>query len=124
MEQTRTEILNEILKSLSISNPDIEAAAIFSTEGLPVASSLPAAVEEDRMAANSSAVLAASEKAVGELNVGDFEQVFIRGTDGYAIISRAGAEAILVIIARKDAKLGMVFFDIKRILSQINPILS
>lgn len=124
MEQTRTEKLGQILSTLSISNPDIEAAALFSTEGLPVASSLPAGVEEDRMAANSAAVLSASEKVAGELNIGGFEQVFIRGTNGYAIISRAGVEAFLVVLARKEVKLGMVFFDIKRIVAQVAQILS
>lgn len=124
MEQTRTEKLNEILKSLPFANPDIKAAAIFSMEGLPVASSLPSGIEEDRMAANSAAVLSTGEKVVGELNIGGFEQVFIRGSDGYAIISRAGAEAILVVLAGKDAKLGMVFYDIKRIIAQVTQALA
>ena len=42
------------------------------------------------------------------------EQLIISGTNGLVIIRDAGEHAVLVGIARADAKLGLVLLDMKR----------
>jgi predicted regulator of Ras-like GTPase activity (Roadblock/LC7/MglB family) len=102
------------LKDLQISTPDIEASAVVSVDGLIIASALPADVEEDRVSAMSAAMLSLGERIAGELGRGTLDQVYIRGIDGYVILTSVGEEAVLTVLARKDAKLGLVFLDMRR----------
>jgi len=55
------------LRDLQSRTPDVEASAIVSVDGLIIASSLPAGVEEDRVSAMSAAMLSLGERiATGE----------------------------------------------------------
>jgi predicted regulator of Ras-like GTPase activity (Roadblock/LC7/MglB family) len=114
MTQSRTEQMVARLKDLQISTPDIEASAVVSVDGLIIASALPPDVEEDRVSAMSAAMLSLGERIAGELGRGMLDQVYIRGADGYVILSSVGEEAVLTVLARKDAKLGLVFLDMRR----------
>jgi predicted regulator of Ras-like GTPase activity (Roadblock/LC7/MglB family) len=114
MTQSRTEQMVARLKDLQISTPDIEASAVVSVDGLIIASALPPDVEEDRVSAMSAAMLSLGERIAGELGRGLLDQVYIRGANGYVILSSVGEEAVLTVLARKDAKLGLVFLDMRR----------
>ncbi len=114
MSTSRTEQMVARLKDLQVSTPDIEASAVVSVDGLIIASALPADVEEDRVSAMSAAMLSLGERIAGELGRGILDQVYIRGADGYVILTAVGEEAVLTVLARKDAKLGLVFLDMRR----------
>jgi predicted regulator of Ras-like GTPase activity (Roadblock/LC7/MglB family) len=111
---SRTEQMVARLKDLQVSTPDIEASALVSVDGLIIASALPGDVEEDRVSAMSAAMLSLGERIASELGRGTLDQVYIRGADGYVILSSVGEEAVLTVLARKDAKLGLVFLDMRR----------
>jgi predicted regulator of Ras-like GTPase activity (Roadblock/LC7/MglB family) len=111
---SRTEMMIARLKDLQASTADIEASAIVSVDGLIMASSLPADVEEDRVSAMSAAMLSLGERISTELKRGTLDQVFIRGKNGYVILMSVGEEAVLTALARSDAKLGLIFLDMKR----------
>jgi predicted regulator of Ras-like GTPase activity (Roadblock/LC7/MglB family) len=102
------------LRNLQVTTPDIEASAVVSVDGLIIASALPADVEEDRVSAMSAAMLSLGERIAGELGRGVMDQVYIRGAQGYVILSAVGDEAVLTVLARQDAKLGLVFLDMRR----------
>ena len=55
-----------------------------------------------------------TEWIAGELGRGLLDQVYVRGANGYVILSAVGEEAVLTVLARKDAKLGLVFLDMRR----------
>jgi predicted regulator of Ras-like GTPase activity (Roadblock/LC7/MglB family) len=112
--RSRTEQMVARLKSLQVSTPDIEASAVVSVDGLIIASALPSDVEEDRVSAMSAAMLSLGERIAGELARGTLDQVYIRGAEGYVILTSVGEEAVLTVLARKDAKLGLVFLDMRR----------
>jgi uncharacterized protein len=114
MTQSRTERMIARLRDLQISTPDVEASAIVSVDGLIIASSLPAGVEEDRVSAMSAAMLSLGERIASELGRGILDQVYIRGENGYVFLSAVGEEAVLTVLARKEAKLGLVLLDMKR----------
>lgn len=114
MTQSRSERMIARLRELQISTPDVEASAIVSVDGLIIASSLPAGVEEDRVSAMSAAMLSLGERIASELGRGLLDQVYIRGEHGYVFLSAVGEEAVLTVLARKEAKLGLVFLDMKR----------
>jgi hypothetical protein len=108
------------LKDLQASTPDVEASAIVSVDGLIMASALPPDVEEDRVSAMSAAMLSLGERIAGELGRGVLDQVYVRGANGYVILTAVGEEAVLTVLARKDAKLGLVFLDMRRAAEDLN----
>jgi predicted regulator of Ras-like GTPase activity (Roadblock/LC7/MglB family) len=119
MAKSRTDSLKEILKEFKSSAADVEASAVVSVDGLIIASELPSDVEEDRVAAMSAAMLSLGERTSKELMKGSLEQVFVKGQEGYILLMGAGSEAVLTALARKDAKLGLVFLDMKRAADKI-----
>ncbi|HRF93770.1 MAG TPA: roadblock/LC7 domain-containing protein, partial [Aggregatilineales bacterium] len=70
--------------------------------------------EEDRVSAMSAAMLSLGERISSELGRGELEQVMVKGENGYVILTAVGEEAVLTVLARKDAKLGLIFLDINR----------
>jgi predicted regulator of Ras-like GTPase activity (Roadblock/LC7/MglB family) len=115
MALSRTEQMVARLKDLQVSTPDVEASALVSVDGLIIASALPPDVEEDRVSAMSAAMLSLGERIAGELDRGVLDQVYVRGANGYVILSAVGEEAVLTVLARKEAKLGLVFLDMRRV---------
>ncbi len=114
MTRTRTELMVSRLREMQAASPEIEASAVVSVDGLIMASALPAEVEEDRVSAMSAAMLSLGERISTELGRGALEQVFIRGKNGYVILSAVGEEAVLTVLAREGAKLGLIFLEMRR----------
>ena len=114
MAISRTEQMVERLRDLQTSSTDVEASALVSVDGLIMASALPPDVEEDRVSAMSAAMLSLGERIAMELGRGTLDQVYIRGDNGYVLLLDVGEEAVLTVLARKEANLGMLFLDMKR----------
>jgi uncharacterized protein len=123
MASSRTEQLVRVLKELSGSTPDVEASAVVSSDGLIIASALPKDVEEDRVAAMSAAMLSLGERTSKELGRGILDQVFIKGEHGYVILMNAGTDAVLTAMVRQEAKLGLIFLDMKRAATEIGKLI-
>lgn len=114
MPKSRIELMVERLRDMQVSSPDIEASAVVSVDGLPIATSLPREVEEDRVSAMSAAMLSLGERIASELGRGSLTEVYIKGERGYVILQSVGNEAVLTVLAREGAKLGLVFLDMRR----------
>ena len=114
MAKSRTELMVERLRDLQGTTPEVEASAVVSVDGLIIASSLPAVIEEDRLSAMSAAMLSLGERIASELGRGMLDQVYVKGANGYVILMSVGDEAVLTTLVRKDAKLGLIFLDMRR----------
>jgi uncharacterized protein len=114
MAKSRTELMVDRLRDLQSTTPEIEASAVVSVDGLIMASSLPAGVEEDRVSAMSAAMLSLGERISNELGRGMLDQVYIKGNSGYVILMSVGEEAVLTTLVREGAKLGLIFLDMRR----------
>ena len=119
MAKSRTEQLVERLRELQASSPDIEASAVVSVDGLSIASALPQGVEEDRVSAMSAAMLSLGERISSELGRGNLDQVYVKGEHGYVILMSVGEEAVLTVLAREQAKLGLIFLDMGRAVKEL-----
>jgi hypothetical protein len=111
---SKAERLAEALDRFLDVSPEVEAAAVVSGDGLPMASALPPHVEEDRLAAMSAALLTLGDRAADGLGKGDLAQVFVEGATGYVILMAAGPDAVLVAVTSKEAKIGLVLFEMRR----------
>ena len=114
MTKSRTELMVDRLRDLQASSPDVEASAVVSVDGLTMASALPSSVEEDRVSAMSAAMLSLGERISSELGRGTLDQVYIKGETGYVILMAVGEEAVLTVLAHQQAKLGLLFLDMRR----------
>jgi predicted regulator of Ras-like GTPase activity (Roadblock/LC7/MglB family) len=110
----RSTQLDQVLGALLRQAPDVEAAAVVSFDGLPMASALPAGMDEDRVAAMSAALLSLGERAAQGLGRGDLSQVYVEGDAGTVFLVSADDEAVLVAVARAGAKVGMMLFEVKQ----------
>jgi len=114
LAKSRTELMVDRLRELQASSPDVEASAVVSVDGLTIASSLPRDVEEDRVSAMSAAMLSLGERIANELGRGALNQVYIKGQNGYVVLMAVGEDAVLTVLAREQAKLGLLFLDMRR----------
>jgi len=115
--------LNNVLKDLESSVPEIEAAAVVSVEGLPIASVLPRDIEETRLAAMTAAMLSLGERVIEEMRKGQIERVSVEGSEGKIISINAGPNAVLTVSTRRDAKLGLIHLEMGRTARKIADLL-
>ena len=112
--ESRSDRLDRAIHGLLAQTPEIEAAAVVSFDGLPMASALPQSMDEDRVAAMSAALLSLGERAAQGLGRGELSQVYIEGDAGTVFLVSADDEAVLVAVAAKGAKVGMMLFEVRR----------
>lgn len=119
MTKSRSQLMVDRLRDMQASSPEIEASAIVSIDGLTIASALPVEVEEDRVSAMSAAMLSLGERIASELGRGSLNQVYIKGEQGFVILMSIGEETVLTALARDNAKLGLIFLDMRRAIADL-----
>ena len=120
---SKADMLARALDDFLAVSPEVEAAAVVSADGLPMASALPAHVEEDRLAAMSAALLTLGERAAAGLGKGGLAQVFVEGETGHVILMAAGEDAVLVCVTSRSAKIGLVLFEMRRAASVVRSVM-
>ncbi len=111
VEPSTPDSLDDLLKKLLAAISGVRAVAIASTEGLPISWILPRDIDETKIAALSAALFSLSKQAIFDMNRGDFDELSIKGSDGYLLVSKAGPNAILLVSADKDIHLGRNLLD-------------
>ena len=106
--------LDKVLHDLLRRAPELQAAAVVSFDGLPMASALPYGFDEDRVAAMSAALLSLGERASQGLGRGSLNQVYIEGEEGTVFLVSADDEAVLVAVGAHGAKVGLLLFEVRR----------
>jgi predicted regulator of Ras-like GTPase activity (Roadblock/LC7/MglB family) len=119
----RSARLDRILAELVGQVPEIEAASVVSFDGLPMASALPAGMDEDLVAAMSAALLSLGERAAEGLGRGELSQVYVEGENGNVFLISAEDEAVLVAVSARGAKVGMMLFEIRRAAKALGAVL-
>jgi hypothetical protein len=111
--------LEGILQNLVTSTSDVQGAALVSPDGLPLASTLPSGMDEERVSAMSAAMLSLGERIGNELARGDIDRLYVEGDKGYGILTSCGEEAVLLVLASKAAKQGLLMLEIKRVVGDL-----
>lgn len=119
----RADMLTAILNDLNGTSADIEASAVISTDGLMMAALLPSGMDEDRVGAMSAAMLSLGDRTSRELARGTLEQVLIKGDKGYVLMTHAGEDAVLTVLAKPNARLGLIFLDVKRAAENVSKLI-
>jgi len=115
--------LTELLRKLESVNSDVQGSSIVSVQGLPICSALARDVNDGIVSAMSAAIQSVSERAVEELARGSLKRILIEGEEGTIILSKAGNNAILCVLCKEGAKLGMVFLNIQSVAKKVAELL-
>lgn len=121
---TRIQALNRALGRLQTSGHAVLASAVVSEDGLIMASRLQDGLDEAQIAALSAALLSIAGKASEDLRAGRLERLSLEGADGHVVLTSAGPHGMILVLARKDAKLGLVFLEVGHAADEIRQILS
>ena len=115
--------LNQVVQNFVARTSDVQGAAVVTPDGLPLASSLPGEMDEERVSAMSAAMLSLGERIGKELLGGNADRIFVEGDEGFTILTTCGNDAVFLVLASKEAKQGMLMLEIKRTLTEVKPAL-
>ena len=115
--------LTELLRKLESINSDVQGSSIVSVQGLPICSALARDVNDGIESAMSAAIQSVSERAVEEIARGALKRILIEGEDGTIILSKAGNNAILCVLAKQNSNLGMLFINIASVAKKVAELL-
>nr|MDO8098883.1 roadblock/LC7 domain-containing protein [Candidatus Njordarchaeota archaeon] len=108
------EKIKDTLKEVSAHTADIEGAALISYDGMMIANALHADSSSDMVAAMTATLLNLGKLSVDMLQRGAVEQVFIKCQNGYIVIGKAGEHSVITLLARREAKIGILINEINR----------
>ncbi len=109
-----------ILKRLNSTSSDIQASAVMSRDGHSLATVLGDEINNVRLGAMCATLLSLGEKASIELKRGHLRQILIQGEEGYVLLLRIGEKAVLAVVSRPSANLGMMLVEARRTSSEIS----
>lgn len=102
---------------------DIQGAALVTPDGLPLLTVLPKPMDEERIAAMSAALLSLGERISSDLARGNIESITIDGAEGYCVLTSCSTEVMLLVLAARSVKKGILNLEIKHTVQQIKPLL-
>lgn len=102
--------LEELLKDIMDNVEGVKAAQLSADTGQPLASVLPSTADDMRLAAITAALCSLSERAIGEMGLGEFEQSYIQAKNGYLLVLHAGEDQVLTVSTTKDVKLAPILY--------------
>lgn len=108
------ERIKDKLKEVTAHTADIEGAALVSYEGMMIANALHADSSSDMVAAMTATLLNLGKLCVDMLQRGAVEQVFVKCQNGYIVIGKAGERNVITLLARRDAKIGILMNEVNR----------
>lgn len=118
------EKLGAVLQNFVTGTSDVQGAALVTPDGLPLAASLPSAMDEERVSAMSAAMLSLGERIGNELARGGIDRIFVEGDKGYGILTSCAEDAVLLVLANHSAKQGILMLEIKRAVAELKLLLS
>jgi hypothetical protein len=130
MAEYRVQVLEDILRRLHKSIDGLQGTVVVSTEGFVVAAysgegrartSNP--IDSPQIAAMAAAIIALGERVLGRLARGELDRILLDGTEGGIIVVSAGPEAALAAMVNKDAKLGLVMYELRRSSREVHKVL-
>ena len=113
---TRNERITEVLRGLRTSSPEIIGAVVVSLEGFLIASVAPSEIDEELVSGMAAALLGVGQRISAQLMRAAMDQTYVKSEKGYVILNSVGEDAVLVLLVSKDAKLGLIFLELRKAL--------
>ena len=102
---TKTPNFEDILNGLFEIYPEINGAAFISATGFPVASKFRYDLDDIKAAPMIASLVAISKLAANEMAKGTFEQLYLKGKNGYILAKDTGKRTVLMISTTSEVQL-------------------
>lgn len=119
---TTTEMLEKVLNDIN-SVGGVEASAVASRDGLLICSTISKKNHAETFAAMSATMIGAAETATTELGKGIPDRIIVESKHGKILGTGAGSKALLLVMTKSDAGLGLVLIEMAKASEQIKRIL-
>jgi len=119
----KVEKLTKIISELDRSISGVEAVVLETYEGLVLASTLPTSLEEEIIAAVSSNTQSVVNRAVREIKQGKNQNTLIINSDGQIVLTDIDGKALLTVIAKRNANLGLISIMSRRVADDLKEVL-
>jgi predicted regulator of Ras-like GTPase activity (Roadblock/LC7/MglB family) len=116
---SKSEKIKEVLNRFRSISPDIFGASVITMEGFMVASVTLSEIDEGLVGGLTAAMLGVGERIASEMMNSRMNQIYIKSDNGYIICNSINDETVLVSLVNSDAKLGLIFLEIRRILPDL-----
>ena len=123
MAKTKKEKLDDVLTGL-MQVGQLKACVVVSKEGLLINSRTPPDVDARIFSALCSTIMGAAEAASGQITTGTVAQLSVKTENGTIVLIPAGSKAILTVLTKPEAQLGLIFFEMETRAAQVEEILS
>jgi len=117
-----TEELNLILDDLHSVCMDIQLSMIATRDGLTMTSQ-GTVLDPDQVGAMCSELQTVCDKTAHQLEQGVLEQMLLKCSRGYLLLTTAGEHAVLSVMAKPDSNLGMIILETQRAANAIKALL-
>jgi len=116
---TLAQSVNQHLRSLRTSTPEVIGAVVVNMDGFVVSSVIPSEVDDELIGGMAAALLGVGERIAADLMRAQMEQTYVRSAKGYVIINAITDQSALVLLVTRDAKLGLVFLELRRVVEEL-----
>jgi predicted regulator of Ras-like GTPase activity (Roadblock/LC7/MglB family) len=121
-KMTTIEMLEKILKEIN-NIGGVETSAIASRDGIHICSTITRKQQVETFIAMSATMIGAAETATMELGKGIPDRIIVESKRGRIIGTGAGPKALLLVMTKPDACLGLVLVEMAKASNQIKEIL-
>ena len=122
--QGRGAMLTDLMHQLVGASPDFEGAVLVSMDGLVMAAEgTLEELDDSDVGAVATRAFGLSGETAMMLERGDLSKLILLGESGNMVITRAGKEALCVVLLKPHAKIGIASFEAERISHQIANVL-
>src|SRR5659263_201829 len=119
---TTIEMLEKVLKDINMIG-GVETSAVASRDGLLICSTISKKQHAETFVAMSATMVGAAETATMELGKGIPDRIIVESGNGRIIGTGAGPKALLLVMTRPDAGLGLVLIEMAKVSEKIREIL-
>jgi len=107
------ERLRAILNELHEESKDVQVSMVVTRDGLTMVV-VGGVIDPDKVGAMCCDLLSLCHSAALELQRGAVEHVLMKASHGYMLLTPAGDQTMLAVMARPDANIGMLLIDTRR----------
>jgi uncharacterized protein len=111
--------IKEVLNKYRSISADIFGASVITMEGFMVASVSLNEIDEGLVGGLTAAMLGVGERIAKEMMNSKMNQLFIKSDKGYIICNNINEDTVLVSLVNAEAKLGLIFLEIRRIIPEL-----
>jgi len=120
---TLAQSVNQHLRTLRTSTPEIIGAVVVNMDGFVVSSVIPSEIDDELIGGMAAAVIGVGERIAADLMRAQMEQVYIRSPKGYVIINAINEQSALILLVTRDAKLGLIFLELRRVVEELGRVI-